>query len=66
MFDVGFGEVALVCLVALVVFGPEKLPGLAKQAGKLIGNAKKIMNDVKSEIEMAAESEIKQDSDQAQ
>ena len=34
MFDVGFMEMALIGVVALVVIGPERLPGVAKKAGQ--------------------------------
>ncbi|MCM2321560.1 MAG: Sec-independent protein translocase protein TatB, partial [Pseudomonas sp.] len=37
MFDVGFSELLLVALVALLVLGPERLPGAARTAGLWIG-----------------------------
>jgi sec-independent protein translocase protein TatB len=37
MFNVGIGEIFVILLVFLVVFGPERLPEMARQAGRLIG-----------------------------
>jgi Sec-independent protein translocase protein TatA len=37
MFNVGIGEVFVILLVCLVVFGPERLPEMAHQAGRPIG-----------------------------
>lgn len=57
MFDFGFWEMLMVVLIALVVVGPERLPGLARTAGFWVGKAKRMINDVKAEIheELAAE-----------
>lgn len=55
MFDVGFGELTLVAVVALLVFGPEKMPELARQVGKFVGGARKVLDDVKSEVMQAAD-----------
>lgn len=51
MFDVGFAELLIIGLVALVVIGPERLPGLARTAGAWLGRAKRFVTDVKSEID---------------
>lgn len=47
----------MVVLIALVVVGPERLPGLARTAGFWVGKAKRMISDVKAEIheELAAE-----------
>lgn len=57
MFDFGFWEMLMVVVVALIVVGPERLPGLARTAGFWVGKAKRMVNDVKSEIdrELAAD-----------
>ncbi len=57
MFDFGFWEMLMIVLVALIVVGPERLPGLARTIGFWVGKAKRMVNDVKSEIdqELAAE-----------
>lgn len=51
MFDVGFSELLLVALVALVVLGPERLPGAARTAGLWIGRLKRSFAAIKSEVE---------------
>jgi sec-independent protein translocase protein TatB len=57
MFDFGFWEIILILMVALIVVGPERLPGLARTAGLWIGKAKRFVTDVKAEIdqELAAD-----------
>lgn len=57
MFDLGFWEIMMIVLIALVVVGPERLPGLARTAGLWVGKAKRFVNNVKAEInqELAAE-----------
>ena len=37
MFNVGLGEIVAIVLVCLVVFGPERLPGMARQTGRVLG-----------------------------
>ncbi|GEM_PF-1823695 len=51
MFDIGFFEIALVCLVALIVIGPDRLPGLARTAGLWIGKGQAMMRSVKADID---------------
>ncbi|MFC2971926.1 Sec-independent protein translocase protein TatB [Azotobacter bryophylli] len=51
MFDIGFTELLLVGLVALLVFGPERLPGAARTAGLWIGRLRRSFNALKSEVE---------------
>ncbi len=51
MFDISFGELAIIGIVALVVIGPEKLPKVARTAGALVGRLQRYVNDVKSEIQ---------------
>jgi sec-independent protein translocase protein TatB len=57
MFDIGFWELAIIALVALLVVGPERLPKLAYTAGKWLGKGRKMLQQVKNEIdkEMKAE-----------
>ncbi len=50
MFDIGFWELGLIGVVALLVIGPERLPGVARSAGKWIGTAKRFMGSVKNDI----------------
>ena len=51
MFDIGFTELLLVALVALVVLGPERLPGAVRTAGLWIGRIKRSFNSIKAEVE---------------
>ncbi len=57
MFDVGFGELALIALVALLVLGPERLPKAARTIGALLRRARTSWQTVRGEIEreLAAE-----------
>jgi len=50
MFDIGFSEMVVVGMVALIVIGPEKLPKVARTVGILLGRAQRYVNDVKSDI----------------
>lgn len=50
MFDVGFSELIVIGLVALIVIGPERLPGVARTVGHLLGRLQRYVNDVKSDI----------------
>ncbi len=51
MFDIGFTELLLCGLVALVVLGPERLPVAARMAGLWIGRLKQSFSSIKSEVE---------------
>ncbi|MCP4767755.1 MAG: twin-arginine translocase subunit TatB [Gammaproteobacteria bacterium] len=51
MFDIGFTEMMLIGIVALVVIGPERLPGVARTAGKYVGRLKRFMTTVKADVE---------------
>lgn len=50
MFDIGFSELIVIAVVALVVIGPERLPKVARTLGHLLGRAQRYVNDVKSDI----------------
>lgn len=51
MFGISFSELLLVGLVALLVLGPERLPGAARTAGLWIGRLKRSFNAIKNEVE---------------
>lgn len=51
MFDIGFSELILVGVVALLVFGPERLPRVAREAGLWIRKARSMAASVKAEID---------------
>jgi len=57
MFDIGMGELGLIAVVALLVLGPERLPGAARTAGALLRKARQSWHSVQQEIEreLAAE-----------
>ena len=61
MFDIGFLELIVIGVVALLVVGPERLPRLARTAGLWLGRGRRMLSSVKSEIdaELKAE-ELKQ------
>jgi len=50
MFDIGFSELMVIGVVALLVIGPEKLPRVARTVGHLLGRAQRYVSDVKSDI----------------
>jgi len=57
MFDVGFLELMLVGIVALLVIGPERLPKLARTAGMLLGKGRRFVSSVKADIEQELKTE---------
>ena len=50
MFDVGFSELVLIAVVALVVIGPERLPKVARTLGALVGRMRNYVATVKGEV----------------
>lgn len=50
MFDVGFLELAVIGLVAIVVLGPDKLPDLARQAAHLLHRARGLAHNARDEL----------------
>jgi sec-independent protein translocase protein TatB len=51
MFDVGFSELLVIGLVALIVLGPERLPKVARTVGHLLGRMQRYAASVKADIE---------------
>jgi len=51
MFDVGFWEILLILVLALVIIGPERLPSAARKAGFFVGKARRYIEGVRSEVE---------------
>ena len=50
MFDIGFSELMIIAVVALIVIGPERLPKVARTLGHLFGRMQRYVNDVKADI----------------
>jgi len=57
MFDVGFFELLLIAVVALLVIGPERLPRVARTAGLWIGRGRRMLSSVKADIEKELKAE---------
>jgi len=55
MFDIGFSELLVIAVVALLVIGPEKLPKVARTAGVMFGRLQRYVNDVKADIQREVE-----------
>ena len=51
MFDVGFWEILLILVLALVVIGPERLPGAARALGLWVGKSRRFIEGVKNDVE---------------
>ena len=50
MFDIGFSELVVIAIVALIVIGPERLPKVARTLGHLFSRMQRYVNDVKADI----------------
>ena len=57
MFDIGFSELLVIGVVALIVIGPEKLPRVARTVGHLAGRLQRDVSDVKADINREIELE---------
>ncbi len=67
MFDIGFGELLLIAVVALVVLGPERLPKAARTLGTLLRRMRSGWESVRAEVEREIEAEeLKQKLQEAQ
>lgn len=66
MFDIGFSELVVCFLVALVVLGPEKLPRVARTIGRWSGQAKGYLRNLSAELDRESQlSELRQQLDDA-
>lgn len=63
MFDVGFSELALIAVLALIVAGPERLPGIMRTLGRFAGRAKAALAAVRIELEREVERSEKTSAD---
>jgi sec-independent protein translocase protein TatB len=57
MFDIGFSEIVVIAVVALIVIGPEKLPKTARTLGHLFGRLQRYVSEVKADINRELELE---------
>jgi sec-independent protein translocase protein TatB len=57
MFDVGFWELMIIGVVALLVIGPKRLPAVARTVGVWVGRGKRLVGSVKSDIEQEIRAE---------
>ena len=53
-FGMGMQEIVIIAIVALIIFGPDRLPELASQAGKLLRDARRMTSDLQGEFEREA------------
>lgn len=51
MFDIGFIELMIISMVALIVIGPERLPHVARTVGHLLGRLRRYVSSVKNDIQ---------------
>ncbi|NHM05784.1 Sec-independent protein translocase TatA [Flavobacterium sp. CYK-4] len=55
MFGIGGGELIFILFIALMLFGSDKIPEIARTLGKIMAQLKNATNDIKSEIQKGAE-----------
>ena len=65
MFNIGGGEVLVIALIALIVLGPQRLPNAARQAGKVMGDLRRISSGFQSELRTAFEDHERESADAA-
>jgi sec-independent protein translocase protein TatB len=61
VFDIGLGELLVLGLLALLVFGPDRLPGAASSAGKFVAKARETVGQAKAQISESADLNSMQD-----
>ncbi|WP_024851979.1 Sec-independent protein translocase protein TatB [Hydrogenovibrio kuenenii] len=54
MFDIGFMEILVVLIVALIVIGPERMPEVARKIGQFMGKTKRFINSMKEDSEISS------------
>lgn len=64
ILNVGIGEMVVIAIIALLVFGPERLPEVARQAARLFGQLRQASDDIRRVLAEQAEP-IKQPLEQA-
>jgi Tat protein translocase TatB subunit len=62
LFGIGFPQIMLILVIALIVFGPERLPGMARQAGRYVNELRRMTQDARGEIQnLTKELDIRED-----
>ena len=59
-FGMGAGEIILILVVAMIIFGPGKLIGISKSLGKMVYNLKKVSSDLTTQITKEIEEKDKE------
>jgi len=57
MFDIGFSELVVIAVVALIVVGPERMPQLVRTAGQWMGRLQRMARELRAEFEREAHSQ---------
>jgi len=57
MFDIGFWEISLIGVIALLVIGPERLPAVARTVGLWIGKMQRFVSNVKDDVNRELETD---------
>lgn len=57
MQGVGFQEILVILVVVLVLYGPDKLPGIARKLGKIVGDLRRTSDDFKDQL-LKADQEV--------
>lgn len=65
MFDVSFWELMIIGIIALVVVGPERLPGLMRTVGLWVGKARAAMSSLRDEVEREVNAQGLRDTERA-
>lgn len=60
MFDIGLSELALIAVLALVIAGPERLPGIMRGMGRFAARARSVASALRAELEREVGSDKEQ------